>query len=67
MGDRFSCMSKKKLCFEQLESNVYSFQEIYRTKVPGGWLVVIKGTSGEGVGLTFYPDPNYEWDGSSID
>lgn len=60
-------MSKKQLYFEQLQSNVYSFQEIYRTKVPGGWLVVIKGTSGEGIGLTFYPDANYEWDGSSID
>ncbi len=59
--------NKNKLCLEQIESNVYSFQEIYRTKVPGAWLVVIKGTSGEDVSLTFYPDPNYEWDGDSMD
>lgn len=59
--------NKKQLYFEQLKSNVYSFQEVYRTKVPGGWLVVIKGTNGEGVGLTFYPDPDHEWNGSSMD
>jgi hypothetical protein len=32
----------------------------YRAKVPGGWLVRI-WRADEGVGLTFVPDPNHEW------
>ena len=36
---------------------------VHRTKVPGGWLVlVIHNTSG----LTFYPDPEHNWDGGSL-
>ena len=33
---------------------------VQRTKIPGGWLVYchIGGKSG----LTYYPDPNHEWD-----
>ena len=38
----------------------------WRTKVPGGWLVAINYGGGEGGGLTFYPDPNHDWDGASI-
>ena len=34
-----------------------------RAKVPGGWLVML--ILGE-VSLTFYPDPDHEWDGSSL-
>jgi hypothetical protein len=33
-------------------------------KVPGGWLVAIENMSG--LGLSFYPDPNHEWDGVSL-
>ena len=37
--------------------------DVHRTKVPGGWLVlVIHNTSG----LTFYPDPEHKWDGGSL-
>ncbi len=36
----------------------------YRAKVPGGWLVWT-GRYDQG-GLTFYPDPNHEWDGNSL-
>jgi hypothetical protein len=32
-----------------------------RTKVPGGWLIAAPGA-----GLTFYPDPDHEWDGGSL-
>ena len=36
---------------------------VHRTKVPGGWLVVvIHNTSG----LTFVPDPQHQWDGGSL-
>ena len=40
-----------------------SHQPVLRTKVPGGWLVLVAGGSG---GLTFYPDPEHRWDGSSL-
>jgi len=33
-------------------------------KVPGGWLVAIENMSG--LGLSFYPDPEYKWDGVSL-
>jgi hypothetical protein len=40
------------------------FVSVYRAKVPGGWLVRIMQCDGSG--LTFYPDPEHEWDGSSL-
>ena len=34
----------------------------YRAKVPGGWLVAVKGSyQANGMGLTFYPDPLHAW------
>jgi hypothetical protein len=36
----------------------------WRTKVPGGWFVCI--TLRDGGGLTFYHDPEHEWDGNSL-
>ncbi|HBB96663.1 MAG TPA: hypothetical protein DC054_14860 [Blastocatellia bacterium] len=50
---------------------------LYRAKIPGGWLVLMRNHKyheeysetwayGYG-GATFVPDPNHEWDGSSID
>ena len=36
-----------------------------RTKVPGGWLVLCQIGS-FGAGLTFYPDPNHQWNGNSL-
>ena len=42
--------------------------EVIRAKVPGGWLVCIMPRQiVDGWGLTFYPDPKHEWDGSSVD
>lgn len=39
----------------------------YRSRVPGGWLIFIH-TPGKGglCGTSFYPDPNHEWDGGSL-
>lgn len=48
--------------WEVLKSNASG--TIYRAKVPGGWLVRMSGYEAEG--LTFYPDPDHEWDGSSL-
>ena len=36
---------------------------IYRAKVPGGWLVLVMHNTS---GLTFYPDPDHKWDGTSL-
>lgn len=38
--------------------------KVYRAKVPGGWLVVVK--SADFVTSFFYPDSRHEWDGSSL-
>ncbi len=42
--------------------------ETWRTAVPGGWLVLViqKGAQANGLSTTFYPDPQHEWDGSSL-
>jgi hypothetical protein len=45
---------------------------LYRAKIPGGWLVLMQKHNvryrGWGYGgITFVPDPDHEWDGSSID
>jgi hypothetical protein len=37
----------------------------YRTKVLGGWLIFVD--SGAASGLTFLPDPQHHWDGSSFE
>ena len=39
---------------------------VYRTKVPGGWLVLVNIASEGNVTLTFYPDPEHKWDGGSV-
>jgi hypothetical protein len=36
---------------------------LLRAKVRGGWLIA----AGSGAGLTFYPDPGHEWDGTSLE
>jgi len=43
--------------------------DLYRAKVPGGWLVVVAtggNGSSSGGGITFYPDAEHKWDGSSM-
>jgi hypothetical protein len=35
---------------------------LLRARVPGGWLIA----AGSGAVLTFYPDPDHEWDGTSL-
>lgn len=37
---------------------------IYRTKIPGGWLIA--NWDVQGSGTTFVPDPNHQWDGNSV-
>jgi hypothetical protein len=35
---------------------------LLRAKVKGGWLIA----ASSGASLTFYPDPDHEWDGTSL-
>jgi hypothetical protein len=35
----------------------------FRAKVPAGWLILVGDTSSRGV--TFYPDVDHEWDGTT--
>lgn len=37
----------------------------YRARVPGGWLVSYHSSAG--VGASFIPDPEHQWDGSTLD
>ncbi len=38
--------------------------KVLRAKVPGGWFVKVdRGYAG---GAFFYPDPEHQWDGSSL-
>ncbi len=50
--------NQARLKFERLDAGGYS---VARAKVPGGWLVAC------GSGVTFYPDPKHQWDGSSVE
>lgn len=54
--------------WETLEHNQNGSMQ--RARVPGGWLVKFAGSGyageGFGVGLTFYPDPYHEWDGTTL-
>ncbi|MCS7024253.1 MAG: hypothetical protein NZV14_05595 [Bryobacteraceae bacterium] len=49
-----------KLRFEPLSSN--HGLPLYRTAIPGGWLV----TNASFGAVTFVPDPEHRWDGSSV-
>lgn len=48
---------------------------VYRAKIPGGWLVLMRQFDFDKIngwgwgygGAAFVPDPNHQWDGSSID
>jgi hypothetical protein len=45
--------------WEELSS---SQQKVLRAKVPGGWLVAMRGS-----GLCFLPDPSHEWSGRTLE
>ena len=54
--------SKAKLQWEPLDSGPgMPGPYLLRAKVPGGWLVALAGAS-----VTFYADPEHQWDGSSL-
>jgi hypothetical protein len=52
------------LYWEEVKSDPSQYWNVHRAKVPGGWLVL--AAYGTNSGLTFYPDPDHDWDGSSL-
>ncbi len=40
---------------------------VFRTKVPGGWLVYVCNGYHHHGGVTFYADPSHSWNGESLD
>jgi hypothetical protein len=67
------------LAWEKLDGEIggkKTNSKIWRTKIPGGWLVRMhstkeevseqSGTSWAYGGLTFLPDPDHKWDGNSL-
>jgi hypothetical protein len=46
----------------------YGSTEMYRAKVPGGWLVRLSSrtNSATAEAVAFYPDPGHAWDGGSL-
>jgi hypothetical protein len=69
-----------KIAWEKLEAEVdgkKTNSKVWRSKVPGGWLVRIHSMKEEAGGehsaiswayggLTFLPDPGHTWDGNSL-
>jgi len=39
--------------------------EVWRAKVPGGWMVFIH-RAGEEAGAFFYPDNQHQWNGKTL-
>ncbi len=51
------------LQWEAVTTEPSKYTLVQRAKVHGGWLVL--AAYGNNSGLTFYPDPEHVWDGSS--
>ena len=53
-----------------LSGKVGKAAPLYRAKVPGGWIICLLAgvpQGGGAGGLTFLPDPDHKWDGSTLD
>lgn len=45
----------------------HSDSALLRARVPGGWLVLFYEAYGRESGsITYFPDPDHRWDGSSL-
>lgn len=52
-----------KLNASKADGEFFKLGDVYRAKVPGGWLVLVTNNAR---GLMFYPDPKHSWDGGSL-
>ncbi len=57
-------MDETKVHWEHLQTDA-SDLFMYRTRIPGGWLIYVGDTGAGGGGVTFFPDPKHEWNGPS--
>jgi hypothetical protein len=59
----------EKVCIAE-PKHEFSGGQVYRSRVPGGWLLAMfwhsTGYAG-GPSMCFYPDPNHEWNGDSLE
>lgn len=51
-----------KLEWQKLKSRHKHVPDLYRSPIPGGWLLC---TGGDYASLVFIPDAHHEWDGDS--
>lgn len=58
-------MNKPKVIWTDVETN-FNTRGLDRAKVPGGWLLIMTDFDSEAMTMTFYPDPDHKWDGSSL-
>jgi hypothetical protein len=60
----------RELAFEPLRATfggaAESGTQVYRARVPGGWLVTIRSSYNNNPGIAFLPDPAHAWDGGSL-
>jgi hypothetical protein len=54
------------IVWEDLASSGHGNLSMRRAKVPGGWLIYASDGYHHHGGLTFYPDPDHRWNGSSL-
>lgn len=58
------------IMWEEITDSIFNawkqarFEGLYRAKVPGGWLILLRTSHVHNV-INFYPNQNHEWDGSS--
>ncbi|MCY0991433.1 hypothetical protein OV203_30080 [Nannocystis sp. ILAH1] len=57
-------MKRPQVVWERLTAS--NNIETYRTRVPGGWLVLICQEYRDTGGALFYPDPAHRWDGTGF-
>ncbi len=57
-------MQRPQLVWERLSSS--NNIETYRTRVPGGWFIMIAQEYRDCGGTFFYPDPTHRWDGTGF-
>ena len=55
-------MKRPQMVWERLSSS--NNIEIYWTRVPGGWLLMVAQEYRDCGGSFFYPDPTHRWDGT---
>lgn len=52
-----------KIRWQRLSNDQKKIATLFRAPIPGGWLV----STGEDGGITFVPDNEHTWNGSSLD